>query len=89
MALIQCLLGTRETTVGSTTYKFSPDENGRCVARVISRRHIHCLISAGTYAEVSETGEDMDMRGTPAPAESAIVPFLNDQRHQHGRRGRR
>ena len=49
---IQCLLGPASTTVGSTTYDFTRDEDGRFIADVHDLVHVKCLLSMeGVYAE--------------------------------------
>ncbi len=48
---IQCLLGPASTTVGSTTYEFTRDEDGRFVADVHDLVHVKCLLSSGVYSE--------------------------------------
>ncbi|WP_159953054.1 hypothetical protein [Rhizobium sp. 18065] len=45
MPLIECLLGSVSTTVGSDTYSFHRDEHGRFVADVHNQSHIECFLA--------------------------------------------
>lgn len=57
---IQCLLGPASTTVGSTTYEFTRDEDGRFVADVHDLVHVKCLLSSGVYSEPRPVVPDLD-----------------------------
>lgn len=57
---IQCLLGPASTTVGSTTYEFTRDEDGRFVADVHDLVHVKCLLSSGVYSEPRPVVHDLD-----------------------------
>lgn len=54
MPLIRCKLGFAETELSGSLYAFEPDEYGRNVCAVDNMEHVNCLISCGTYEEVSE-----------------------------------
>lgn len=49
MTIIQCKLGPIETVVGSDTYIFRLDENGRAVAEVPNISHQLCFLSVEHY----------------------------------------
>lgn len=95
---IQCLLGSASTTVGSTTYEFTRDEDGRFVADVHDLVHVKCLLSSGVYSEprpvVPDLVRDADEDGDedageePPPTEELGADAAAKPKRRGGRRRR-
>lgn len=68
--LIECTYGPVTTEVMGTSYHFTPDEFGRCVAEVYDRKHIEALTAVVHYRPVQKEPVQLTLTSLePATAE--------------------